>query len=64
MFETLPNSTKLLRHRLAINWSVSAKRLDEGMPPTEIPSNFGIYHPVSTSVTIESSRALQLLQLI
>ena len=45
-----------LRHRLRIKWERVADRLDDGIPPAEIRA-LGLYHPVSTSVSIEEEKA-------
>jgi hypothetical protein len=40
------------RHRLKVNWKCVAQRLQDGIPPDIVREKFGIYHPVSTSVSI------------
>lgn len=48
-------------HRLTINWKATADNLSEGMKPDVIRDQFGIYHPLSTSVTIETNKGKKLL---
>ncbi len=40
------------RHRLAVKWKAVASDLSFGLPADEIRQQFGIYHPISTSVSM------------
>jgi len=51
-----------LRHRLTIEWKAKAPHLDDALPAAEVRTRFGIYHPVSTSVTIDRQKADALVQ--
>lgn len=48
-------------HRLSINWKATANNLNEGIKPDIVREQFGIYHPLSTSVTIDTKKGLKLL---
>jgi hypothetical protein len=48
-------------HRLDITWKAVARNISEGISPDEVRAEFGIYHPVSTSVRIDSENARQLV---
>jgi hypothetical protein len=50
------------RHRLSINWKATAQSLSEGLPPNEVREHFGIYHPISTSVSINQSKGEKLIK--
>lgn len=52
------------RHRLHINWRSTAKSLKDGISPTRVREDFGIYHPVSTSVSIDSKKCQNLINLL
>lgn len=39
-------------HRLEVKWHAVAKQLSDGIPPDIIKREFGIYHPIRTSVSI------------
>ena len=70
-----PNSYKLLRpgdsgdqlngellHRIGISWKATAERLNKGISPDIVRKEFGIYHPVSTSVSIDKMKAKKLIE--
>lgn len=48
-------------HRLNINWKAAANNLSEGIKPDVIREQFDIYHPLSTSVTIDTKKGQKLL---
>ncbi|MFA5920654.1 MAG: hypothetical protein WC856_05120 [Methylococcaceae bacterium] len=48
-------------HRLTINWKATADDLSEGIKPDVIREQFEIYHPLSTSVAIDTKKGLKLL---
>lgn len=69
-----PNSYKLLKqgdkgdklagqclHRLSISWKATAPSLKAGIPPDVVRAVYGIYHPISTSVSIDAAKAKGLL---
>lgn len=69
-----PNTYKLLKpgdkadkrsgeclHRLSISWKATAPKLRDGIPPDKVRSDYGIYHPISTSVSIDATKAKGLL---
>jgi hypothetical protein len=39
-------------HRLSVRWRAVAKKLNEAIPAEYIRNEFGIYHPISTSVSM------------
>lgn len=49
------------RHRIDITWKAAAKRLPDGLAADEVRNRFGIYHPISTSVTIRRQNGLALM---
>ena len=49
-------------HRLSINWKATATNLSDGVRPGEVRKSFDIYHPISTSVTIELFKAKNLVE--
>ena len=49
-------------HRLDIKWRATASELSECLKPDYIRNNFGIYHPLSTSVSINKSNGLKLIE--
>jgi len=49
-----------LRHRLDISWRACAPHLNKAIPADKIRREYGIYHPVSTSVSIDSDKAKNL----
>jgi hypothetical protein len=49
------------RHRLSIEWKAFTLDMKQGMKAREIREEFGIYHPISTSVTINSDKAKKLI---
>lgn len=50
------------RHRLQVKWKATAKALNEGLSPEVVRQQFGIYHPVSTSVSIDSEKCRSLIE--
>jgi hypothetical protein len=51
-------------HRLRVVWKVVAPHLEQGIRPEILRKDFGIYHPVSTSVSIDSDKARKLITLL
>ncbi len=51
-------------HRLSINWKSIALKLNDGIPPSVVRDRFNIYHPISTSVSIDSIKAQNLVELL
>ncbi len=49
-------------HRLSINWEVVAVNLSDGIRPGEIRDKYDIYHPISTSVSIDPFKAKNLIE--
>lgn len=49
-------------HRIKVRWLLTTKNLSNGILPNFIRDNFNIYHPLSTSVTIEKSKAKDLIK--
>jgi hypothetical protein len=49
-------------HRLSINWKAVAKQLSDGIIPSEVREKYGIYHPISTSVSIDVFKSRNLIQ--
>ena len=49
------------RHRRGVQWKAVARRLSDGMPAKEVRRDFGIYHPISTSVSIGAVEGEKLL---
>ncbi|MBS0497713.1 MAG: hypothetical protein JSR51_08725 [Proteobacteria bacterium] len=49
-------------HRLSINWKAVAKQLSDGILPFDVREKYGIYHPISTSVSIDAFKARNLIQ--
>jgi hypothetical protein len=50
------------RHRLGVAWKAVAKKLSEGFPAEEVRREFQIYHPISTSVSMDPGRGKRLLE--
>lgn len=50
------------RHRLAIHWMATAIELKDGIEPKTLREDFDIYHPISTSVGIENTKAKRLIK--
>lgn len=50
------------RHRLKVEWKAVTSDLQNGLRPDEIRDAFGIYHPVSTSVSIDPVKAKGMLK--
>lgn len=49
-------------HRLKVNWRAVAKQLSDGIPPDVVRRDFGVYHPISTSVSIKAIDAEKLIR--
>ncbi len=49
------------RHRISITWKAVAKSLSEGVPAEVVRTEFGIHHPISTSVSIDPVSADRLI---
>jgi hypothetical protein len=49
------------RHRQSVKWRATAKQLEQGLPAEEIRREFNIYHPVSTSVSMNTENGKKLL---
>lgn len=50
------------RHRLKIKWKAVAPMLSDGIRADEVRNQFGIYHPISTSVSINRSHGTKLIE--
>ena len=48
-------------HRLSIKWKATASKLSNGIRPSEVRDKFDIYHPLSTSVSIDPFKAKRLI---
>jgi hypothetical protein len=48
-------------HRLKIHWQAAAYKLSEGLSPDIVRKEFDIYHPLSTSVSMDSDKAKRLI---
>lgn len=48
-------------HRISINWKAVAQKLSDGLAPSMVREKFDIYHPISTSVSIDSFKAKNLI---
>jgi hypothetical protein len=48
-------------HRLSVRWKAVAKLLSDGMPADIVRNDFGIYHPISTSVSINNQNGKKLV---
>jgi hypothetical protein len=51
----------LCRHRLSVTWKATAHLLSDAISADEIRKEFSIYHPISTSVSMDQIRGQQLL---
>jgi hypothetical protein len=56
------NGTHL--HRLEVVWKAVAPSLQQGIRPEILHKEFGIYHPISTSVSIDNEKAKKLIALL
>lgn len=69
-----PNSYELLKpgdqgdelkgihlHRLTVSWKATASKLEDGISPETLREEFGIFHPLSTSVRIDKEKAQNLV---
>jgi hypothetical protein len=50
------------QHRLSIKWEAVASRLEDGIRPDILKDNFGVFHPLRTSVKIDSEKAKRLIR--
>lgn len=48
-------------HRISVIWKATAENLSKGIAPDIVREQFGIYHPISTSVTIDKEKAQRLI---
>lgn len=48
-------------HRIKIKWIVTSQHINLGMAAGEIRDKFGIFHPLSTSVSIDPQKGQQLI---
>ncbi|MDH5517413.1 MAG: hypothetical protein OEY36_06300 [Gammaproteobacteria bacterium] len=51
-------------HRLSIKWKTVAPKLSNGIKPAEVRDQFDIYHPLSTSVSIDPFKAKRLIEML
>lgn len=49
------------RHRLTVKWKATASHLRDALPADEIRREFGIHHPVSTSVSMKYADGKRLI---
>jgi hypothetical protein len=69
-----PSSYKLLRpgdsgdklngsclHRVGIKWKATVAKLSDGISPDAVRQKYGIYHPLSTSVSIDKRKSQGLI---
>lgn len=49
-------------HRLKVKWHAVAQRLADGIPPDVVRDEFGIFHPRSTSVSINAADCKRLIR--
>jgi hypothetical protein len=49
-------------HRLSVRWKATAKKLSEAMPAERIRNEFGIHHPISTSVSMSAQNGKRLIK--
>lgn len=49
------------RHRITVKWKATARQLSDALPAEEVRRAFGIYHPISTSVSMSASDGKKLL---
>jgi hypothetical protein len=49
------------RHRLAVNWKAAAGHLKDALSADEVRRDFGIYHPISTSVLMKYADGKRLI---
>jgi uncharacterized protein YejL (UPF0352 family) len=50
------------RHRISIEWKAVARNLEDGLRANIIRKKYHIYHPVSTSVTIDKEKSKPLIK--
>ncbi len=51
-------------HRLSINWKTTAEKLGNAITAKDVREKFEIYHPMRTSVSIDSAKAKELINTI
>lgn len=49
------------RHRISIRWNATARELRDALTPDEIRRDFNIYHPISTSVSMNATNGKKLI---
>jgi len=49
-------------HRRSVRWHSVAKKLNEAMPAEQVRKDFGIYHPISTSVSMDADNGKRLVE--
>lgn len=50
------------RHRISIKWKAVVPKLSNGIKPAQVRDQFDIYHPLSTSVSIDPFKAKRLIE--
>jgi hypothetical protein len=50
------------RHRIDISWNATAESLTQCMSARDVREKFSIYHPISTSVEIDTTKGLKLIE--
>ena len=50
------------RHRTPVKWQSTAPRLSDGVAPNVVRTHFGVYHPISTCVSIDDEKGEALIQ--
>lgn len=48
-------------HRLSVKWNAFTRKLSEAMPADKIRNEYNIYHPISTSVSMDSNNGRRLI---
>ncbi|WP_020564412.1 PDDEXK family nuclease [Methylosarcina fibrata] len=51
-------------HRLSVRWRAVAEKLNDALPAEYIRNEFGIYHPISTSVSMSSESGKRLIAVL
>ena len=49
------------RHRLTVQWKATARELKDGLSADEVRRDFNIYHPISTSVSVNMANGKRLI---
>ena len=52
--------TEQHRHRMNINWHAVAPHIEEGIPANFVRDNYGLHHPIRTSISIRPEQAVLL----